>query len=182
MSQMLESRGGRRTVTRKTGGRKGAPRGAAAPRKSPVRARLTKQERAIRDAELLARKAQEAADRAAAAAAKAKLTGQQSGPPAAPARRGRKPGAGAAIAAAHPADALSEAASGAAPGAGPDRPVAKRLRQGVEQFPIQILVPEETREALRRRSEETGASIRHIILRSLAADGIPVPIPARRRE
>jgi hypothetical protein len=51
----------------------------------------------------------------------------------------------------------------------------KRLRQGIEQFPIQILVPGETRDALRRRSEDTGASIRHIILRSLAADGIPVP-------
>jgi uroporphyrinogen-III synthase len=52
---------------------------------------------------------------------------------------------------------------------------SKRLRQGVVQWPIQILVPEETRDALRQRSEDTGASIRHIILRSLAADGIPVP-------
>jgi hypothetical protein len=56
-----------------------------------------------------------------------------------------------------------------------------RLRQGVAQFPMQILVPEETREALRQRSEDTGASIRHIILRSLAADGIPVPRLTRRR-
>jgi len=55
------------------------------------------------------------------------------------------------------------------------RATSKRLRQGVEQWPIQILVPEETRDALRQRSEDTGASIRHIILRSLAADGIPVP-------
>jgi hypothetical protein len=59
---------------------------------------------------------------------------------------------------------------------------AKRLRQGVEQFPMQILVPEETREALRQRSEDTGASIRHIILRSLAADGFPVPRLTRRRD
>jgi hypothetical protein len=59
---------------------------------------------------------------------------------------------------------------------------SKRLRQGIEQFPIQILVPEETRDALRRRSEDTGASIRHIILRSLAADGIPVPGKSKRRD
>lgn len=58
---------------------------------------------------------------------------------------------------------------------------ARRLRQGVVQFPMQILVPEETREALRQRSEDTGASIRHIILRSLAADGFPVPRLTRRR-
>jgi hypothetical protein len=58
---------------------------------------------------------------------------------------------------------------------------ARRLRQGVAQFPMQILVPEETREALRQRSEDTGASIRHIILRSLAADGFPVPRLTRRR-
>jgi hypothetical protein len=58
---------------------------------------------------------------------------------------------------------------------------ARRLRQGVVQFPMQILVPEETREALRQRSEDTGASIRHIILRSLAADGFPVPRMTRRR-
>jgi hypothetical protein len=57
----------------------------------------------------------------------------------------------------------------------------RRLRQGVAQFPMQILIPEETREALRQRSEDTGASIRHIILRSLAADGFPVPRPTRRR-
>jgi len=57
----------------------------------------------------------------------------------------------------------------------------RRLRQGVAQFPMQILVPEETREALRQRSEDTGASIRHIILRSLAADGFPVPRLTRRR-
>ena len=57
----------------------------------------------------------------------------------------------------------------------------RRLRQGVVQFPMQILVPEETREALRQRSEDTGASIRHIILRSLAADGFPVPKLTRRR-
>jgi hypothetical protein len=59
---------------------------------------------------------------------------------------------------------------------------ARRLRQGVVQFPMQILVPEETREALRQRSEDTGASIRHIILRSLAADGFPVPRMTRRRD
>ena len=58
---------------------------------------------------------------------------------------------------------------------------SRRLRQGVAQFPMQILVPEETREALRQRSEDTGASIRHIILRSLAADGFPVPRLTRRR-
>jgi hypothetical protein len=57
----------------------------------------------------------------------------------------------------------------------------RRLRQGVAQFPMQILVPEETRAALRQRSEDTGASIRHIILRSLAADGFPVPKLTRRR-
>jgi len=57
----------------------------------------------------------------------------------------------------------------------------RRSRQGVAQFPMQILVPEETREALRQRSEDTGASIRHIILRSLAADGFPVPRLTRRR-
>ncbi len=59
---------------------------------------------------------------------------------------------------------------------------AKRQRQGVVQFPMQILVPEETRAALRQRSEDTGASIRHIILRSLAADGFPVPRLPRRRD
>jgi hypothetical protein len=64
----------------------------------------------------------------------------------------------------------------------PEPKPSKRLRQGVEQFPIQILVPEETRDALRRRSEDTGASIRHIILRSLAADGIPVPAKPRQRK
>ncbi len=58
---------------------------------------------------------------------------------------------------------------------------SKRLRQGVVQFPMQILVPAETREALRQRSEDTGASIRHIVLRSLAADGFPVPRLTRRR-
>jgi hypothetical protein len=58
---------------------------------------------------------------------------------------------------------------------------ARRLRQGVVQCPMQILVPEETREALRQRSEDTGASIRHIILRSLAADGFPVPRMTKRR-
>ena len=58
---------------------------------------------------------------------------------------------------------------------------SRRVRQGVTQFPMQILVPEETREALRQRSEDTGASIRHIILRSLAADGFPVPRLTRRR-
>ncbi len=57
----------------------------------------------------------------------------------------------------------------------------RRLRQGIAQFPMQILIPEETREALRQRSEDTGASIRHIILRSLAADGFPVPRLTRRR-
>ena len=58
---------------------------------------------------------------------------------------------------------------------------ARRLRQGVVQCPMQILVPEETRDALRQRSEDTGASIRHIILRSLAADGFPVPRMPKRR-
>jgi hypothetical protein len=57
----------------------------------------------------------------------------------------------------------------------------RRLRQGIAQFPMQILVPEETRAALRQRSEDTGASIRHIVLRSLAADGFPVPKLTRRR-
>jgi hypothetical protein len=64
---------------------------------------------------------------------------------------------------------------------GPEGVRGRRLRQGVVQFPMQILVPEETREALRQRSEDTGASIRHIILRSLAADGFPVPRLTRRR-
>jgi hypothetical protein len=64
---------------------------------------------------------------------------------------------------------------------GPEAARGRRLRQGVAQFPMQILVPEETREALRQRSEDTGASIRHIILRSLAADGFPVPRLTRRR-
>lgn len=54
-------------------------------------------------------------------------------------------------------------------------PVAGRKSQSGEQFPMQILVPAETRDALRQRSAETGASIRYIILRSLAADGFPVP-------
>lgn len=72
-----------------------------------------------------------------------------------------------------PAKAAGKAASPQDPAEG--RATSKRLRQGVEQWPIQILVPEETRDALRQRSEDTGASIRHIILRSLAADGIPVP-------
>lgn len=54
-----------------------------------------------------------------------------------------------------------------------------RKRQAITQFPMQILVPEETRDALRQRSMETGASIRHIILRSLAADGFPVPKSSR---
>ncbi|GAB0114453.1 hypothetical protein [Acidisoma sp. C75] len=52
---------------------------------------------------------------------------------------------------------------------------ARPRRQSTEQYPMQILVPAETREALRQRSAETGASIRYIILRSLAADGFPVP-------
>jgi hypothetical protein len=47
----------------------------------------------------------------------------------------------------------------------------RRTKAGIPQFPVQILIPEETRDALRQRSAETGASIRHIILRSLAADG-----------
>jgi hypothetical protein len=51
----------------------------------------------------------------------------------------------------------------------------KRRGQAAEQYPMQIFVPVETRDALRQRSVETGASIRHIILRSLAADGFPVP-------
>jgi len=72
-----------------------------------------------------------------------------------------------------PAKAAS--AKAAAQKSAEGRATSKRLRQGVEQWPIQILVPEETRDALRQRSEDTGASIRHIILRSLAADGIPVP-------
>lgn len=58
----------------------------------------------------------------------------------------------------------------------------RRKRQTVTQFPMQILVPEETRDALRQRSAETGASIRHIILRSLAADGFPVPKLSRWRD
>lgn len=57
-----------------------------------------------------------------------------------------------------------------------------RKRQVIVQFPLQILVPEETRDALRQRSADTGASIRHIILRSLAADGFPVPKLHRWRE
>lgn len=57
-----------------------------------------------------------------------------------------------------------------------------RKRQAIAQFPMQILVPEETRDALRQRSAETGASIRHIILRSLAADGFPVPKLSRWRD
>ncbi|GAB0116685.1 hypothetical protein [Acidisoma sp. 7E03] len=59
---------------------------------------------------------------------------------------------------------------------------ARRKRQTITQFPMQILVPEETRDALRQRSAETGASIRHIILRSLAADGFPVPKLSRWRD
>lgn len=58
----------------------------------------------------------------------------------------------------------------------------RRTKEGVPQFPVQILIPEETRDALRQRSADTGASIRHIILRSLAADGFPVPKAGRRRE
>ena len=56
----------------------------------------------------------------------------------------------------------------------------RRTKQGIAQFPVQILIPEETRDALRQRSADTGASIRHIILRSLAADGFPVPRDNRR--
>lgn len=52
---------------------------------------------------------------------------------------------------------------------------ARRTKEGIPQFPLQILIPGETRDALRQRSTDTGASIRHIILRSLAADGFPVP-------
>jgi hypothetical protein len=59
---------------------------------------------------------------------------------------------------------------------------ARRKRQAITQFPMQILVPEETRDALRQRSLDTGASIRHIILRSLAADGFPVPKLSRWRD
>lgn len=59
---------------------------------------------------------------------------------------------------------------------------APRKRRPIAQFPMQILVPEETRDALRQRSLDTGASIRHIILRSLAADGIPVPKLSRWRD
>lgn len=66
-------------------------------------------------------------------------------------------------------------------GDGPRAARVRRVRQGVTQFPMQILVPEETRNALRQRSEDTGASIRHIILRSLAADGFPVPRLTRKR-
>lgn len=57
----------------------------------------------------------------------------------------------------------------------------RRTKEGIPQFPVQILIPAETREALRQRSADTGASIRHIILRSLAADGFPVPKASRRR-
>jgi hypothetical protein len=52
---------------------------------------------------------------------------------------------------------------------------ARRSKAGIAQYPVQILIPAETRDALRQRSADTGASIRHIILRSLAADGFPVP-------
>lgn len=58
----------------------------------------------------------------------------------------------------------------------------RRKRRGATQFPMQILIPEETRDALRQRSADTGASIRHIILRSLAADGFPVPKLSRWTE
>ena len=74
-----------------------------------------------------------------------------------------------------------DAAEEAPHGEGHEATRGRRSRQGVAQFPMQILVPEETREALRQRSEDTGASIRHIILRSLAADGFPVPRLTRRR-
>ena len=57
----------------------------------------------------------------------------------------------------------------------------RRTKEGIPQFPVQILIPAETRDALRQRSADTGASIRHIILRSLAADGFPVPKANRRR-
>ena len=76
---------------------------------------------------------------------------------------------------------LNAAADDAPQDEGHETTRGRRLRQGVAQFPMQILVPEETREALRQRSEDTGASIRHIILRSLAADGFPVPRLTRRR-
>jgi hypothetical protein len=78
-------------------------------------------------------------------------------------------------------DLLNDVADEAPPEEGHEAMRGRRLRQGVAQFPMQILVPEETREALRQRSEDTGASIRHIILRSLAADGFPVPRLTRRR-
>ncbi len=58
----------------------------------------------------------------------------------------------------------------------------RRTKAGVPQFPVQILIPEETRDALRQRSADTGASIRHIILRSLAADGFPVPKARERHD
>ena len=76
---------------------------------------------------------------------------------------------------------MNDAAAQAPHEDGQEATRGRRLRQGVAQFPMQILVPEETREALRQRSEDTGASIRHIILRSLAADGFPVPRLTRRR-
>lgn len=79
-------------------------------------------------------------------------------------------------------DCLGDDTSGGKPEADdPQAARGRRIRQGVAQFPMQILVPEETRNALRQRSEDTGASIRHIILRSLAADGFPVPRLTRKR-
>ncbi len=77
---------------------------------------------------------------------------------------------------------LSEETRDTRPDADGPLPNSRRIRQGIVQFPMQILVPEETRNALRQRSEDTGASIRHIILRSLAADGFPVPRLTRRRD
>lgn len=58
----------------------------------------------------------------------------------------------------------------------------RRTKAGIPQFPVQILIPQETRDALRQRSADTGASIRHIILRSLAADGFPVPKAKQRHD
>lgn len=75
---------------------------------------------------------------------------------------------------------LSAAAE--APGVSRSANIPEQKRRAIAQFPLQILVPEETQDALRQRSAETGASIRHIILRSLAADGFPVPKLSRWRD
>jgi NaMN:DMB phosphoribosyltransferase len=52
---------------------------------------------------------------------------------------------------------------------------ATKERRGVKQVPLQILVSEATREALRQRSEATGTTIRYIVLHALAEADIAVP-------